>query len=208
MKLFLIRHGETEWNALRRVQGRTDIPLNKRGVLQAEAAADYLRHEGISAVYSAPLSRARDTAGRIAGASGAGCVRVLEGLTEINFGGWEGKTDRELMEQFPEHWGDWNWVLDPQLCRGIGAESAEEILSRSLASLEVIRRENPEGTSVAVVSHTMPIKLVAAHFIGMPVSRIRGMLLYNCAASALIFYRDGDVSLERWNDASYLRGLL
>ncbi len=208
MKLILIRHGETEWNSLRRVQGRTDIPLNGRGRLQAEAAAEYLRDSGISAVYSAPLSRARDTAESIAKAAGAGGVRVLEGLTEINFGGWEGKTDRELKEQFPGHWGDWNWVLDPGLCRGIGAESAEEILSRSLESIAAIRAENPRDATVAVVSHTMPIKLIAAHFIGLPASRIRGMLLYNCAASALLLYEDGGTALESWNEASYLRGLL
>ncbi|HWQ58937.1 MAG TPA: histidine phosphatase family protein [Clostridia bacterium] len=208
MKLVLIRHGETDWNTGRRVQGRTDVPLNERGSLQAQAVAEYLGGMGLRAVYSAPLARAYDTARCIAKAARIDAVRVLEDLTEINFGGWEGKTDRELMEHFPEHWGDWNWILHPELCREIGAESAEEILSRALACIEAIRAENPQDAAVAVVSHTMPIKLITAHFIGLPASRIRGLMLNNCAASVLVFHGSGHVSLERWNDTSHLRGLL
>lgn len=208
MKLILIRHGETDWNTAHRVQGRTDTPLNERGVKQAKAAAQYLSRRGITALYSGPLMRARSTAGLIAEAAGISAVKTLDGLTEINFGGWEGKTGDELTREFPEFWKDWNWILHPEMCRELGAESAEEILCRALGSLRTIRSENPKDATVAVVSHTMPIKLITASCIGLPVERIRWMRADNCASSVLQFDDDGSITLRCWNDTSYLGGLL
>ncbi len=207
MKLYLVRHGETEWNSLRRVQGRTDIDLNERGIRQAKAAAAYLKDKGIGAVYSAPLRRAFDTALEIAKIAGIPNVTVLGGLTEINFGAWEGKTDEELSTHFPEHWSDWNWVLCPELCREIGAESAMEILERALDCVDAIRKENAPGAAVAAISHTMPIKLIVAHSIGLPMSRIRDIRLDNCGTSLLEIHEDGKTTLRGWNNTSYLGGI-
>lgn len=208
MKLILIRHGETEWNACRRVQGRTDTELNARGVLQAKAAAQSLKGVRIDAVYSSPLKRALDTASYIAEAVKADAIVPMEGLTEIDFGAWEGRTNEQLKREFPAHWGDWNWVLDQALCREIGAESAQDILSRSLESLGEIQRQNPGEATVVLVSHTMPIKLIAAHGIGLPLSRIRDIRTDNCASSVLQWRPDGGATLLCWNDTSYLGGLL
>lgn len=208
MKLTLVRHGQTDWNTCKRVQGRTDTSLNERGVLQAKAAAEYLGNKGIGAVYCAPLTRARHTAQAIAARAGIENIRVLDGLTEINFGAWEGKTDRELIAEFPGHWGDWNWVLDARLCREIGAESADEILARAISCIERIKDENPPDAHIAIVSHTMPIKLLTAHYIGLPLSRIRHIRIDNCASSVLKLHEDGGATLLCWNDTSYLGGLL
>ncbi len=208
MRLILVRHGETDWNTARRVQGRTDTALNARGLLQAEAAAEYLSGRGISAVYAGPLMRAAETANIIAAKAGVKTLTTLEGLTEINFGGWEGKTNDELTLEFPRHWKDWNWVLHPELCREIGAESAQEILERALDSLRIIMKENPADATVAAVSHTMPIKLLTAHCVGLPVERIRWLRADNCGSSVLQFEADGCVTLRCWNDTSYLGGLL
>lgn len=208
MKLILVRHGQTDWNTCRRVQGRTDVGLNEKGLMQAKAAADYLQSRGIRSIYSGPLARAYDTAKEIAAKAHIHRVAVMDGLTEINFGDWEGKTDEELKSCFPQHWGDWNWVLHPELCREIGAESAAEILERALDCISAIVSENPPDATVAVVSHTMPIKLVTAHYIGLPVSRIRGMRADNCSTSVLELHGDEQASLICWNDTSYLGGLL
>lgn len=208
MKLILVRHGQTDWNTCRRVQGRTDVSLNAKGILQAKAAADYLKNRGIRSIYSGPLARAYDTAEEIAAEAHVARVSVMDGLTEINFGEWEGKTDEELKLHFPQHWGDWNWVLHPELCREIGAESAAEILERTLGCISAIMSENPQDAAIAIVSHTMPIKLITAHFIGLPVSRIRGIRADNCSTSVIELQEDGQASLICWNDTSYLGGLL
>lgn len=208
MKLVMIRHGQTEWNTMRRVQGRTDTELNECGVLQAKAAARALADETIAAVYSSHLKRALSTAQHIAKAAGIDDVVLMEGLCEIDFGSWEGKTNAELERDFPVHWGNWNWVLDEALCREIGAESAQAILSRSLDCIDKIQRDNPENATVVLVSHSMPIKLLTAHFIGLPLARIPDIRVDNCASSVLQLRKDGGATLMKWNDTSYLGGLL
>lgn len=210
MKLILIRHGQTEWNRARRVQGRTDVALNETGRLQAEAIARRLAKEKIHGIYSSPLSRAKETAGAIAAAQGLPKAKEIDGLTEICFGQWEGKNSLELEREFPELWINWNWVLHPEICASIGAESAAEILERALHSLARIGKEHEEKDCVAVVSHTMPIKLITAHAIGLPLTDIRALRLDNCSYTELKLGADLRGSLITWNDTVHLaeRGLL
>src|SRR5512139_4231488 len=110
--LLLARHGETDWNAAGRWQGHTDIPLNEIGRAQAAALADRLRSEGIGAVVTSDLSRARHTAEIVAGALGVPVALVDPGLREQRFGSFEGLTPRECEERYP---GDWaRYVADPR----------------------------------------------------------------------------------------------
>ncbi len=108
-EIILARHGETDWNSGRRVQGHTDIPLNAAGVDQARALAEQLAGEPLTAVFSSDLSRALDTARAVADVHGLE-VTVDPRLREKNFGTWEGLTDVEIAERFPEarrgQWGD------------------------------------------------------------------------------------------------------
>ena len=110
MRIILVRHGQTKWNSEGRVQGRTDITLNARGMAQAEAVGEWLSGRKLDAVYASPLMRAHDTAKAIADRQGV-CVKLLGEMIEIDFGLWEGKTSRELSKEFPEFWVDWSWHL-------------------------------------------------------------------------------------------------
>ena len=86
---WFLRHGETDWNADGRSQGRTDVPLNPTGVAQAASAAQLLRGRGIASIVSSPLSRARDTAeaaGKVLGLP----VTLIDDLQEVSFGGARG----------------------------------------------------------------------------------------------------------------------
>ena len=87
MRIILVRHGQTKWNSEGRVQGRTDIPLNARGMAQAEAVGEWLSGRKIDAVYASPLMRAHDTAKAIADRQGV-CVKLLGEMIEIDFGLW------------------------------------------------------------------------------------------------------------------------
>lgn len=98
--MFLLRHGETEWNVAGRLQGRDDSPLTARGLAQARDAATALAREGVTRIYTSPLGRARATAAHVAAASGAGITEVAA-LAEIDFGEASGLTLAAAEERFP-----------------------------------------------------------------------------------------------------------
>jgi broad specificity phosphatase PhoE len=148
MSLLLARHGETDWNREHRVQGQTDVGLNDAGRRQAEALADALADEHLDAVFSSDLARARDTAEAVAGRHGLDVVTDTA-LREKNFGSWEGLTDAEIAERFPDaargRWGD--------------GETTEDVAGRVLPAIERIRARHPAET-VLVVSHGGPIRVI------------------------------------------------
>ena len=149
--ILLARHGETDWNLERRVQGHADRPLNETGRAQARALADALAGEQLDAVYSSDLVRAHRTARAVAERHGLE-VTVVPDLREKHFGTWEGLTDEEVLRRFSEarrgQWGD--------------GETAEEMAGRVLEALRRIARAHPGGR-VLVVSHGGPLRAVLAH---------------------------------------------
>ncbi|MCE5234536.1 MAG: histidine phosphatase family protein [Clostridiaceae bacterium] len=207
MKLILIRHGQTQWNSESRVQGRTDIPLNEKGRQQARAIA--LRLQGIrfDAVYASPLSRAKETAETIAKFSGAEVV-LDEDITEIQFGKWEGMTSEELHVTYPELFFDWGWIDRTEDCKSMEAEPQHELAARSLRFVERLKACHPDSARILVVGHTMPTKLIIAHFIGLPYERMRSLRIENCAYNELDTGHNERGFLNALNDTSHLRGLL
>ena len=149
--IVLVRHGETDWNAERRVQGHTDRPLNETGRAQARALADQLAREQFDAVYSSDLLRAYETARIVAERLGL-AVATLRELREKDFGSWEGLTDTVILERFPDArsgaWGD--------------GETAEELGMRVLDALRRIAAAHP-GRRVLVVTHGGPVRAVLGH---------------------------------------------
>jgi broad specificity phosphatase PhoE len=147
-RLILARHGETDWNREHRVQGQTDVPLNAAGLAQGERLADSLSAERLDAVYSSDLARARQTAEAVARRQGLEVVTDAA-LREKNFGSWEGLTDVEIAERFPDavrgRWGD--------------GETTEDVAARVLPAIELIRARHPDGL-VLVVSHGGAIRIV------------------------------------------------
>jgi broad specificity phosphatase PhoE len=151
-RIFLVRHGETDWNLTRRLQGHSDRPLNETGREQARSLAAQLATEEIEAVYSSDLSRAEETARIIAEARGLD-VTTLPELRERHFGSWEGLTDEEIHQRFPEE------IADGVLGDG---ESRGELDGRVLRALNRIADQHSEST-VVVVSHGGPLRAVLRH---------------------------------------------
>lgn len=149
--IVLVRHGETEWNRTRRVQGHTDIPLNDEGRRQARALAEELDGEKVDAVYASDLGRARETAEILAAARGADVIS-LPALRERHFGTWEGLTDTEVHARFPEaaggSWGD--------------GETTEELAERVVAAVGEIAAAHAGGL-VLVVTHGGPLRAILRH---------------------------------------------
>jgi broad specificity phosphatase PhoE len=146
--VLLARHGETDWNLQRRVQGHSDTPLNDTGRAQALALAETLDGAELDAVYTSDLARAFDTAQVVASRKGLE-VTVVPELRERHFGTWEGLTDDEILRRFPDartgsgSWGD--------------GETKEEMRERVLAALLRIAGEHPGG-QVLVVTHGGPVR--------------------------------------------------
>lgn len=152
--ILLARHGETDWNVERRVQGHSDTPLNDTGRAQARALAEELAGERIDAVYSSDLVRAHETARIVAEPRGLD-VTAIRDLREKHFGTWEGLTDLEINERFPQtldtSWRDWG-----------DAETRHEMADRVLGALHRIAETHP-GQRVLVVSHGGPLRAVLGH---------------------------------------------
>ncbi len=173
LRVFIVRHGETEWNAAGRMQGRSDVPLSERGVLQSAAVAKRLSGEPVSAVYSSRLSRARATAEAIAEPHG---LRVLETdlLTETDLGGWEGMTDAELLAK-GEGAALARYRANPVRYRPPGAESLEQVAERMTTAMHDIARRHA-GETVVVVGHGGSLRVLFCLALG--VAAIPSMLAF------------------------------
>ena len=165
MKLFLTRHGETDWNLRRRIQGSTDTDLNESGRRQAIQLAEslLLSPDRPEIVYTSGLKRARETAEIAAGRLQVPCV-VHEGLGEINFGLWEGLTWDQVEERYPELYTIWH--TDRRYGHPPEGESYQDLLNRVLPALrDIIRREggSDSGRRVLVVTHSAVIMSLLSH---------------------------------------------
>lgn len=147
--IFLARHGETDWNRDRRWQGHTDIALNEAGRQQARELAETLRGQGLTGAHTSDLSRARETAEIVARALGLPDVSVDFRLRERSFGVFEGLTEGECVELYPEQWASYRSDLrrPPP-----GAEAYEAVTARMREGVEELLTVSPEGT-LLVVSH-------------------------------------------------------
>ncbi|BCW68398.1 fructose 1,6-bisphosphatase [Arthrobacter sp. NicSoilB4] len=155
----LVRHGQTDWNAQRRLQGSTDIPLNDVGRGQARDAVAVLSGYEWDTIVSSPLSRAAETADLIAAGLGLGAARRVPELTERGFGPAEG------LQASPEL----DALRTPDGFRG--AESEQDAASRGVAALEALAGEFG-GRRVLVVAHGSLIRVSLSRAIGRPLQSI------------------------------------
>lgn len=144
MQIGLIRHGRTDWNALGKIQGQTDTPLNAEGIRQAEALAERLSRESMKwdAVVSSDLMRARETARIIADKLQIPFQGSDARLRERYFGEIEGTTEEERLAR----WGP-DWRKSDS-----GQETDEQVRSRALSFVDEVAREQPNAR-LLVVSH-------------------------------------------------------
>ena len=151
MILYLIRHGETDWNIEQKCQGFSDTPLNATGRRQAEASARYLSDTRIEAIYSSTLRRAAEMAAIIAKYHDA-AVHTNDALRELNQGDFEGLRLADLMEKHADFLQ--RWFLDPADLQIPGGESLRQMQTRAWSALEEIVEKHSDGT-IVVVCHNL-----------------------------------------------------
>jgi probable phosphoglycerate mutase len=188
VRLLLWRHGQTAWNAERRFQGHSDVPLDATGHEQARRAARYIAALHPAALYSSDLSRAIETAEYLARLTGLP-VQLDKDLRERGGGSWEGLTDAEIRAQYPAEYATW---APPD------GEPVTAVAGRSAGSLQRIADSLDSGSLAVIVGHGAQINLGLSRLLGLP-ERVRVMgPLGNCAWSTL-GRRDGHWRLLEHN---------
>lgn len=163
MKIWLARHGETDWNVQRLMQGTTDTELNENGLAQAARLGEAMAGKGIAYVYTSYLRRASRTAQIVADRIGVPC-EVREGLHETGLGEWEGRVWQDICEETPEITS--RWMADRRNTRPPKGETYQDVLDRFIPAVVRIVRE--ATADVMIVSHNGTIKAYLAELNGTP----------------------------------------
>jgi broad specificity phosphatase PhoE len=178
---YLVRHGETEWNRDGRVMGRLAVPLSDEGRRQVRALIPMLTELGSRVVWTSPLPRARETAEGIASGLGGLPLHVEEGLTEVDYGDWAGRTFAEIVAD-PAYR---DYLRDPDHAGAPGRrEGLSQVRDRVCAALGRIA-ETTGGEPALVVSHGDPIRLAIGACLGLDLAEVRRLRVDNGAVSAV-----------------------
>lgn len=226
--IYIVRHGETEWNAEGRIQGHTDIGLSDRGREQAQATARRLAEVPFAVAYSSDMSRTRDTARIILGERDIPLHSVPE-LREYHKGVFEGLTVQQYRQRYPEQYRA-SLVNDPDfaptggetirqstarltefvaglgLTPGLGPESGSDSASAS-ASESASKSEGlrPED-DMLIVGHGGSLRSCIVALLQLPLEANWKFVMQNCALSVIHTYPNNAV-LHLYNDTSHLNGL-
>jgi len=168
-----VRHGETDWNKEKRIQGSKGAPMNQAGHEQAKGLTRSLWEVPISAVYSSALPRAVETASYVAGPHRANVI-IDPRLNELHHGDWEGLSESELPD--PDLYR--RWREDPTSVTLPGAEPLAAVHARAVEAMrEIAARHAASEGLVAVVSHQIVLAILKCHVLDRPWSQIRRVAL-------------------------------
>ena len=179
--ILLVRHGENQYVKKGRLAGRLPgVHLNEKGRAQAQAVAEKLKGAPIKAIYSSPMERTMETAEPIAAALGLEVI-TRPGLIEVDVGEWQDKKLKGLSRL-----KIWRMVQNtPSLMRFPGGETFAEAQFRIVQEiLELVSQSEPKDILV-LVSHSDPIKLAVAYFIGLPLDQFQRLSVSPGSISAL-----------------------
>ncbi len=167
-RLWLVRHGETEWNSTHRFCGHSDIPLSSTGRAQARWLAYQLRKKTISAIYSSDLSRTYETAQIIAAQQGRSiAVQRSPAWREIAFGAWEGLTYDEITIRYPAHLG---FFRDPEQQAPPEGETLHDLALRVHSALQDLLTSRAKKGDIVLVSHSGALRTLLCGVLRMPLA--------------------------------------
>jgi broad specificity phosphatase PhoE len=169
IRIILIRHGRTAWNAGEgqdeRFRGVLDMPLAEEGAVQAQVTAHYLARGSLAAVYSSPLQRALRTAEIIALPQGL-AVQALPGLSSMDYGEWAGQVHADVARRWPDLYGSWRH--DPFSIQIPGGESTADLRDRAMAALRTAIAHHTDGETLIFVTHQVVAKVLVCALAGLP----------------------------------------
>jgi len=169
-RVFLIRHGETNWNKEGRFQGQIDIPLNENGKDQARKTFEYLRNISFNKAFSSSMHRPYETAQIILQNSQDLKIERIDSLVEISHGLWEGKLEAEIREKWPALLK--NWHDKPEEVIMPEGESIKDVSERSVEAFEKICSSQKENDLSLLVAHDAVNKTLICNILGISYSNI------------------------------------
>ena len=184
MRLYLVRHGETAWNHIGRLQGQVDIDLNPVGLVQARKTATVVAALKPTALYASPLRRTMQVAEEIS------CLATLpivecDGLMELALGDLEGVTGEEIQTRWPEFLVVWR--RNPARASLPNGESLPQLQQRAWNTIREMQKSHSHDDVVIAVSHNFTIRTIISKLLGLPLSNFHRMTLSLGAISAVEF---------------------
>ncbi len=197
--LYIVRHGQTEWNIQGKIQGHKNANLTEDGLKQGDKVAERMASEKIDIIYSSDLDRARITAEKISKTTGAKLI-VTEELREMNFGVWEGEFFKDVKVSDPD--GYMKWMKEPENLNIAEGETLEILEKRMEKVINKIVAEN-EGKNIVIVSHGTALKTLILHLLKMPLTNYKNLAMDNVSLS-IVEKRDYNNVLKLYNDTGHL----
>jgi len=201
-RIVLVRHGQTAWNREIRFRGQADLPLDEWGLAQAEATGRYLaKRWPVDAVYASPLQRAMQTAEAIADVH-ALRAQPFEGLLDINFGAWQGRSPDEVAQHYPDLLQAW-WEA-PHTVGFPDGESLDVVRSRAVAGLsQLIGRH--QGRAIGLVGHAVVNRVLLCSVLGLGNEHFWRIQQDTCAVNVFEADQQGIYTVTVLNDTSHLQ---
>jgi broad specificity phosphatase PhoE len=199
-EIYLVRHGETEWNREEMFRGRKDIPLNNTGEEQANKVSSYFKEKHVDLIVSSPMKRAMQTAEPLSRSKGIE-IKAMAEFTDMNFGAWEGSTLKRVKEDYPLEFSLWEKHPDRlQTAEGESLETVRARVSGGLADIDPLPEQR-----VVIVTHRVICKIIVLYALGIENSHFWDMRFDPCSIT-LLEYSSAVYSLIFSNDTCHLEG--
>lgn len=200
VRLVIVRHGETEWNAGGRIQGQTDVHLSAHGEAQARRLSSRLAEEPIAVAYTSDLQRAWRTAELAVEGRSVSIVRDPV-WRELHFGEWEGLNYAEAASRDPELAS--KRLRHPAYVAPPNGEHLGDLITRIRPALDSIRGAHA-GETVLIATHGGVVRVLGCYFLGLDLELAWRLTAGNTGVSVVMWWDDGPI-METWNDTSHLR---
>lgn len=206
-KVYLIRHGKTEWNLQSRYQGANgDSPLLKQSYREIELLADSLQGVAFAHAYTSPLKRAQFTSWALLNHLNQEIPLTIDSrLKEFNLGKMEGMFFADVAAQWPEVMDNFRHHPDKYDENLVGGESFAEVIARFKAAITEYCRQYPDA-NILIISHGAALNAAINALIGTPLAHLKDRGGLSNTSTTIISTNDGEhFALEKWNDTSYLK---
>ncbi len=201
MKVYLLRHGQTDWNVAKRWQGNTNIELNSTGIKQAECVAKRFENKEVSAIYASNLDRAKTTAETIRKLAYNNEVELFteNDIGEIKLGDWEGLTYEEVSEQYKDEYE--RWTYNHKEVVGYGVENYHDLQQRAFNVLTKICNESTGD--ILIVSHGAWIKALVCKILNIPLEHKKSFEVENTSITTIEVNGDNYI-IKTLNDTNHI----
>jgi len=203
LRLYLVRHGQTEWNVQKRMQGWQDSALTEKGVNNAIALRKKLEGVDYAAIYTSTSERTIETARLIIDERNL-AINTNQDLREINLGEWEGKTHDEIKDIYPEQYK--YFLGNPALYEPVGGENFEQLINRAIKALNYIISKHIDG-NILVITHSVILKAILMHVKGKTVKDLWAPPFIHDTSLSILEIENGVHSLISEGDITHLESI-